>query len=155
MSQADTQPTTTTTEVQKTEVQTLFESILADSQSLQQNYKQWCQTVKKLQKEMEKEQKKLAKKKPKRQVKQNPQKVTKSMRTFMTKNHNEDSESYTRQVMMKAVSAYIKKHSLQNPENKKQWKKDSTLTKLFGLKKEWYTFMEINGLLSRVVVKSA
>jgi len=168
MSQVNSQPATTSevqqTEVQQTEVQTLFESILSDSHALQSNYKKWSVTVKKLQKEMEKEQKKLAKKKPKRQVKQNPQKVTKSMRTFMTKNYKEDpvtgivvvhSEAYTRQMMMKAVSAYIKEHTLQNPENKKKWKRDATLTKLFGLKKEWYTFMEINGILSRVVVKKA
>jgi chromatin remodeling complex protein RSC6 len=137
------------------EVQTLFKSILEESQSLQTSYKNWCQTVKKLQKEMEKEAKKLAKQKPKRKVKQKPQKVTKSMRTFMVKNGGEDSEAYTRQVMMKAVSAYIKEKKLQNEENKKQWKKDSTLTKLFGLKEDWYTFMQINGLLSRIVVKSA
>lgn len=138
----------------ESEVQTLFKSILEESQSLQTSYKSWCNTVKKLQKEMDKETKKLAKQRPKRKVKQKPQKVTKSMRTFMVKNGGEDSESYTRQVMMKSVSAYIKKHTLQNEANKKQWKKDTTLTKLFGLKDEWYTFMQINGLLSRIVIKS-
>lgn len=153
MSQAANQQQETTTP--QSEVETLFQSILAESQSLQTSYKSWCQTVKKLQKEMEKETKKLAKQKPKRQVKQKPQKVTKAMRTFMVKNGSEDSEAYTRQVMMKVVSAYIKAHNLQNQDNKKQWKKDSTLTKLFGLKDDWYTFMQINGILSRVVVKSA
>ena len=154
MSQAANQQQATTN-TSESEVQTLFQSILEESQSLQTSYKNWSQTVKKLQKEMEKEAKKLAKQKPKRQVKQKPQKVTKAMRTFMTKNGGEDSESYTRQVMMKSVSAYIKTHNLQNKDNKKQWKRDATLTKLFGLKEDWYTFMQINGILSRVVVKSA
>ena len=31
---------------------------------------------------------------------------------------------------------------------------DKTLKKLFDLNDEWYTFMQINGLLSRVVVKA-
>uniref|UniRef100_A0A6C0LX90 DM2 domain-containing protein n=1 Tax=viral metagenome TaxID=1070528 RepID=A0A6C0LX90_9ZZZZ len=143
------------TTTSQSEVETLFQSILDDSQSLQTSYKSWCQTVKKLQKEMEKEAKKLAKQKPKRKVKQKPQKVTKAMRAFMVKNGGEDSDSYTRQVMMKAVSVYIKEKKLQNEANKKQWAKDATLTKLFGLKEEWYTFMQINGILSRIVVKSA
>lgn len=159
MSQANQQTTETTvntvTSTPESEVKSLFESILKDSQDLQTNYKNWCQTVKKLQKEMEKEAKKLAKQKPKRQVKQKPQLVTKEMRAFMVKNGGEDSDSYTRQVMMKSVSAYIKTHNLQNPENKKQWKKDKTLTSLFGLTEQWYTFMQINGLLSKIVVKSA
>ena len=57
---------------------------------------------------------------------------------------------------MKAVSAYIKDKELQIAENRKSWKPDKTLVKLFGLDvKETYTFMNINGLLSRIVEKSA
>ena len=154
MSQTVNQQPEATTTTPQSEVETLFQSILEDSQSLQASYKSWCQTVKKLQKEMDKEAKKLAKQKPKRKVKQKPQKVTKEMRAFMVKNGGEDSEAYTRQVMMKSVSVYIKEKKLQNEANKKQWAKDTTLTKLFGLKDDWYTFMQINGLLSRIVVKS-
>ena len=63
---------------------------------------------------------------------------------------------YTRQSMMKAVSAYIKSKELQIAENRKSWKADKELVKLFGLDaKETYTFMNINGLLSRVVEKSS
>ena len=62
---------------------------------------------------------------------------------------------YTRQTMMKAVSAYIKQEKLQLNENKKNWKPDTALLKLFSLdKKQTYTFMNINGLLSRVVQKN-
>ena len=58
-----------------------------------------------------------------------------------------------RQVMMKAVSNYIKTANIQNPDNKKQWAKDKVLTPIFNLKDDRYTFMQINGLLSRVVIK--
>jgi len=142
------------------EVKVLLQSLLDDSAQLQTMYKSWNTTLKKLAKEMEKEQKKLAKAKPKRHVKQKPQEVTKEMQKFM-KQHGGDlpegvthGSAYTRQVMMKSVSHYIKEKNLQNPENKKQWKKDTVLTPLFKLEKDWYTFMQINGLLSRVVVKA-
>ncbi len=139
----------------QTEVQQLYDLISSELSASAAAYKTLGVTFKKLKKEMEKEQKKLAKQRPKRVVKQKPQQVTKAMRTFMTKQAGgADSDAYTRQVMMKAVSAYIKAKNLQNPENKKQWKKDATLTKLFGLQKDWYTFMQINGLLTRVVVKA-
>ena len=65
----------------------------------------------------------------------------------------EHNGTYTRQVMMKAVSGYIKTANIQNPENKKQWSKDKVLTPIFDLTDPWYTFMQINGLLSRVVIK--
>ena len=39
-------------------------------------------------------------------------------------------------------------------ENKKNWKPDDTLTKLFSLDaSKTYTFMNINGLLTRVIDK--
>ena len=61
---------------------------------------------------------------------------------------------WTRQLMMKAVSAYIKEKQLQLAENKKNWKPDDTLTKLFSLDaSKTYTFMNINGLLTRVIDK--
>ena len=137
------------------EVKVLLQSLLDDSSNLQSMYKNWNLTLKKLAKEMEREQKKLAKQKPKRKVTQKPQLVSPEMQTFMKKHVTdvEPSDSYTRQVMMKAVSSYIKAKDLQNPENKKQWKKDKVLTPLFKLEQDWYTFMQINGLLSRVVIK--
>ena len=55
--------------------------------------------------------------------------------------------------MMKSVSVFIQKKNIQNPENKKEWSGTHTAEKLFGLDKQWYTFMQINGLLSRVIVK--
>ena len=140
----------------QSEVKTLLASLLEESSNLQSQYKVWHANVKKLAKEMEKEQKKLAKQKPRRIVRQKPQLVSKPMQKFLHAQEGlEKSDSYTRQVMMKQVSSYIKTHTLQNEANKKQWKADKVLKKLFDLKDEWDTFMQINGLLSRVVEKTA
>lgn len=142
----------------ESEVKVLLQSLLDDSAQLHNMYKSWNNTLRRLAKEMDREQKKLVKTKPKRHVKQKPQEVTKEMQKFMKQHSGELGEgiqhgtSYTRQVMMKAVSRYIKEKNLQNPENKKQWKSDNALKPLFTLEKDWYTFMQINGLLSRVVV---
>ena len=155
--------TTTTTEVAETEVSQLVKTLLDDASKLQTLYKNWVGTVKKLTKEMEREKKKLAKQKPKRKVNQKPQAVTSEMQGFMKKHAPKEIDgvavqhngSYTRQVMMKSVSNYIKTHKIQNEANRKQWSgKDKVLKKLFKLDSEWYTFMQINGLLSRVVVKA-
>jgi len=138
-------------------VNTLFDALLKDANSLQSLYRSWVSNMKKLSKEMEKEKKRLIKLKPKRKVRQNPQKVSEAMQVFM-KEHTPSElnithgDSYTRQIMMKTVSSYIKKSNLQNEANKKQWTgKDKTLKKIFTLEEDWYTFMQINGLLSRVI----
>jgi len=115
-------------------------------------------SLRKLSVEVDREHKKqLRSSKPRRTVRQRPVKVSKEMGTFLTKQGIEaegDVKGYTRQTMMKAVSAYIKAKELQIEENRKSWKADKTLVKLFSLDaKETYTFMNINGLLSRVVVK--
>ena len=142
---------------QQSSVDSIFESLLTDASNLQSLYKSWVGNIKKLAKEMEREKKRIAKLKPKRQVRQNPQKVSEAMQQFMTKHTPAELEithgdSYTRQVMMKTVSSYIKKSDIQNQENKKQWSgNDKTLKSIFSLEKEWYTFMQINGLLSRVI----
>ena len=114
--------------------------------------------LKRLEKEIAKEHKRLTKSsKTKRTVTQKPIKVKSSMVKFMTdlEASNASCEgAFTRQVMMRAVSFYIKDKKLQIEENKKQWKPDIVLCKLFELdKKEKYTFMNINGLISRVVDK--
>jgi len=145
----------------ESEVKVLLQSLLDDSAQLHTMYKTWNLTLRRLAKEMEREQKKLVKTKPKRHVKQRPQLVTDDMQKFMKQHGGELGEgiehgtSYTRQIMMKAVSRYIKDKNLQNPENKKQWKSDKFLKPLFTLEKDWYTFMQINGLLSRVVVNNS
>ena len=115
-------------------------------------------SLRKLSVEVDREHKKqLRSNKPRRTVRQRPVKVSKEMGAFLTKQGIEaegDVKGYPRQTMMKAVSAYIKVKELQIEENRKSWKADKTLVKLFSLDaKETYTFMNINGLLSRVVIK--
>ena len=142
------------------EVNDLNAGIIEDTKLLSTMFKAFLQKVKQLTKQMEKQKRRLAKQRPKRKVKQKPQKVTAEMQKFMKKHSSKELEiehgdSYTRQIMMKSVSHYIKTHKLQNTKNMKEWSgNDKTLKKLFKLDKEWYTFMQINGLLSRIVVKA-
>jgi len=154
-SETETLVNTETVVNETSEVKLLLQSLLDDSAKLQSMYKSWNTTLKSLEKEMDREQKKIVKSRPKRQVNQKPQNVSSAMCSFMKKHAKdvEASDCFTRQVMMRAVSAYIKEHKLQNAENKKQWGGDKTLKSLFKLDKPFYTFMEINGLISRVVVK--
>jgi len=139
---------------QPSEVNLLLQTLLDDSSNLQSMYKSWSTTLKSLEKEMNKEKKKIVKDRPKRKVNQKPQLVNSTMRSFMKKHASEleVSDSYKRQDMMKVLSNYIKSNNLQDESNKKQWKRDDVLTKLFNLEKEHYTFMQINGLISRVIV---
>ena len=145
------------------------ESVTSDSilQSISDNTKKMEDLVKenkKLQvelvKALKKERKSLSKsgKTQKKEIKQVPQKVTSEMQKFIEKNFSDEANKegmYTRQQLMRLLSSYIKKQNIQNPENKKQWSgKEKTLKKLFKLDQEWYTFMQVNGILSSVIVKA-
>ena len=151
--QVQTQESETTNE---STVQQMLTALVDMAAQQAQQTREMHRNLKKLATEVDREQRRLAKSsKPRRTVKQKPVAVTSEMSTFLTKNGVETSSNgYTRQVMMKAVSQYIKDKKLQLEDNRKSWKADKTLVKLFGLdaKKE-YTFMNINGLLSRVVPK--
>ena len=148
-------------EVHESSVKSILNQLIDESAKMQANHKLWHNSLKQLSKEMDKEVRKVIRSRPKRKVVQKPQKVTEKMQKFMKKYPPvledglglEHNGMYTRQIMMKAVSGYIKSANIQNPENKKQWSKDKVLTPIFGLKEDWYTFMQINGLLSRVVIK--
>ncbi len=113
--------------------------------------------LKKLDKEITKEHKRLSKvNKPKKKIVQKPTKVSKSMVKFMKKMNAPEHEDggWSRQAMMRAVSSYVKSKDLQVKESRKNWKPDSTLTKLFNLETDQtYSFININGLISRVVEK--
>ena len=132
-------------------------SVLVEQQS--KSFKELQRQLKKLEKEVIREHKRHSRvSRPKRTVVQRPISVTKSMHKFLKKldvDQHADG-GWTRQVMMKAVSTYIKKKDLQLAENRKQWKPDATLVKLFSLdNKQLYTFMNINGLISRVKVEKS
>lgn len=144
------------------------DNLTADSilLSISENIKKMEETVKenkKLQvelvKTLKKERKTLSKsgKGQKKEIKQVPQKVTPEMQKFIEKNFSEQASkegTYTRQHLMRLLSSYIKKQNIQNPENKKQWSgKEKTLKKLFKLDQEWYTFMQVNGILSSIIIK--
>jgi len=127
---------------------------LVEQQS--KSFKELQRQLKKLEKEVIREHKRHSRiAKPKRKVVQRPISVTKSMQKFLKKLSVEEHAEggWTRQVMMKAVSTYIKLKKLQLAENRKQWKPDATLVKLFSLDTtKLYTFMNINGLISRIKV---
>ena len=121
------------------------------------SFRDMSKALKKLEKEVAREHKRLSKTpKVKRTVKQTPTAVNAAMSKFLTAQGVEGVDGkWTRQSMMKGISTYIKEKDLQLADDKKKWKPDSTLTKLFSLEKgSLYTFMNINGLISRVVVKA-
>ena len=135
-------------------VQTLLASLVEMAGNQAQATREMHRNLRRLVTEVEREHRKLQKtSRPKRTVKQKPVSVTAAMGKWLSSQSVETQDGgYTRQSMMKAVSSYIKKADLQVAENRKAWKPDATLTKLFNLdKKQTYTFMNINGLLSRVV----
>tara|TARA_B100000242_G_C43052972_1_gene492089 strand:+ start:2545 stop:3018 length:474 start_codon:yes stop_codon:yes gene_type:complete len=154
-SQVQTQESESTTT--ESTVQQMLTALVDMAAQQAQQTREMHRNLKKLATEVDKEQKRLAKSsKPRRTVKQKPVGVTKEMEKFLTSHGVDKNEAgYTRQVMMKAVSAYIKDKQLQLQDNRKSWKADKTLAKLFNLDpKSHYTFMNINGLLSRVVPKT-
>ena len=125
-------------------------TLFQQSRDLQRN-------LKRLATELEKEQKRSQrnhKSGVKRTIVHKPVKVNAAMSSFLSGQGVQATDGgYTRQTMMKAISSYIKSKKLQLEENKKEWKADATLVKLFGLEKnQVHTFMRINGLLSRVVL---
>ena len=154
-SQAEQQQTKSTDSTQSTTL-TQLKALTGLVDSQVQTFKEMSRALKKLEKEVVKEQKRLSKvPKTKRTVKQNPVEVTKPMSKFLTSRKVESQDGgWTRQVMMKGIASYIKDKDLQLADDKKKWKPDKTLTDLFSLDTEQlYTFMNINGLISRVVVK--
>ena len=141
-----------------TVTETLSE-LLATVDQQQRAFRDLHRQLKKLEKEVIREHKRLSKvQKPKRKVVQKPVKVMKSMQRFLKKMGEAEHADggWTRQVMMRAVAAYVKQKDLQIADNRKNWKPDSTLEKLFTLEKgKLYSFMNINGLISRVVIKKS
>lgn len=156
--EVNTPSTTTTITTPELTSRSMIDSMIEDVNKRIALDRQLISNLRKLGKEIEKDQKKLIKhNKVKRSIKQNPQKVLDSMQDFIKKNFPDqvnDESMYTRRHLMKLLSEYIKSKNIQNQENKKQWSgKEKALKKLFKLDLEWYTFMSINGLLTRVIQK--
>ena len=145
----------------------VLESLLKEGEELRNLSRDHYLRVKKMIGLVNKERKYLSKKqkKNKRTIVQTPQKVNKLMQKFMKDNQNilstgniAPSTQYVRRDMMRIVSAYIKVKNLQIETNRKDWIPDKTLKKLFGIKGEEavnakYSFMSVNGLITRVIVK--
>ena len=101
------------------------------------SFRDMSKALKRLEKEVAREHKRLSKTpKVKRTVKQTPTAVNAAMSKFLTAQGVEGVDGkWTRQSMMKGISTYIKEKDLQLADDKKKWKPDSTLTKLFSLKR--------------------
>ena len=152
---SSTPTTTTNTNTEMVPEPTLYEQVVNNHKAMSELVKEQSKLLKALEAEMKKSAKKKVKGE-KKQMKQNPQKVNEEMQKFITKNFKDESNKdsmYTRHQMQRFVSNYIKNQNIQNPENKKQWNgKDKTLKKLFGLTDDWYAFIQVNGLISKVIV---
>ena len=152
MSEQTQTPETTTTPETESTVKQMLEALLEISAQQAQQTREMHRNLKKLSQEVDREQRRLQRSsKPRRTVRQRPVSVNAAMKKFLDKQGvTAEDGGYTRQ------SAYIKSKELQIAENRKSWKADKELVKLFGLDaKETYTFMNINGLLIRVVEKSS
>jgi chromatin remodeling complex protein RSC6 len=150
----ESQASNTESQVSTGTVQAMLQTLVEAAANQAQQTRELHKNLKRLAVEIEKEQKKVQKSKPKRVVTQKPVQVQAAMSTFLQGQKVDSIEGrYTRQSMMKAVSTYIKNQKLQTEEDKKKWKPDAALAKLFNLdKKLLYSFMNINGLLSKVIV---
>jgi chromatin remodeling complex protein RSC6 len=83
-----------------------------------------------------------------------PIQVTPDMITFLIKNEF-PTDNITRSSLCSYICSYIKSKNLQLQENKRQWKLDNELTTLFSESKDkTFSFMNIKGLVSRVIVKA-
>ena len=150
--------TTATTESSlSSSVTDTISELLSTVEQQQRTMRDLHRSLKKLEKEVVREHKRLSKvQRPKRKVVQKPVKVSSKMSKFLTKlNEPEHADGgWTRQVMMRVVAHYVKAKDLQIADNRKNWKPDATLKKLFDLESgKLYSFMNINGLISRVVIK--
>ena len=146
------------------ELDAILETLVQEGEELRNASRLHLANVKKVVSLVSKERKYLRKhrKKTKRVIVQNPQKVNKLMQKFMKDNRNilstgeiPVSSEYVRRDMMRVVSAYIKVNNLQIETNRKKWIPDKTIKKLFSIteKNAEFSFMNVNGLITRVILK--
>lgn len=146
------------------ELDDILVTLVQEGEELRNASRLHLANVKKVVALVSKERKYLRKhrKKTKRVIKQNPQKVNKQMQKFMKDNRNilstgeiPVSSEYVRRDMMRVVSAYVKVNNLQIESNRKKWIPDKTIKKLFAVteKNAEFSFMNVNGLITRVILK--
>ena len=115
MSEQTQTPETTTTPETESTVKQMLEALLEISAQQAQQTREMHRNLKKLSQEVEREQRRLQRtSKPRRTVRQRPVSVNAAMKKFLDKQGvTAEDGGFTRQSMMKAVSAYIKTKELQ------------------------------------------
>ena len=145
----------------------LLVQLIEEGETLRNESRAHLSNIKKVLVLVNKERKTLRRKgnRVKRTITQTPRTVTKQMQKFMKDNKDilstdtesktvEVSTEYIRRDMMRVVSAYIKKKDIQIASDRKKWIPDKTLRTLFKIKdsKAQFSFMNVNGLITRVIV---
>ena len=165
----NTAPVTNTPSVvtETANLDSLLAQLIQEGESLRNDSRTHLSNIKKVLVLVNKERKTLRKKgsRVKRTIVQKVQPVNKHMQKFMKENKSilstdtEDktvavSNEYVRRDMMRIVSAYIKRKDLQIASDRKKWLPDKTLKTLFKIKdpKAEFSFMNVNGLITRVIV---
>ena len=135
----DVTPTTTVPEIMKYSED--FDKIFTQLQGMKNSISQIISDTKKIQKAVQKDiksaerkQQRAGSKKGKREPSgfAKPAVISNELCDFLGKPYGTEM---ARTDVTKEVNKYNKEHNLQNPENKKEIKADSTLTKLLNLKK--------------------
>ena len=139
-------------------VQDAFQALLTAHGEVLQGQKDLHRSLTALSRQVTREYSRLSRQRTKRVVVQTPVAVSKQMVKFMNAQGVEGS-TFTRRVMMKTVSAYVKANDLQLADNRKCWTADAKLARVFKkhpvVKGDTYSFLNINGFLSSVVTPTA
>jgi len=124
-----------------------FKSLYDELSSMSKKTRELQENVKTLQKVC-KQAEKLSKKKKKNQTKNT---LSEDLEKFLSVEHG---TLLTKAEVMKGISKYIKDKDLQLEENKRQFKPDKKLNKVFGMDvKKALTFVEIGGHISNHLTK--
>ena len=124
-----------------------FKSLSDDLHEMVSRTKQLQESLKSLQKTC-----KMAEKQSKKKnTVQSKNTLSKELEKFISVEHG---TQLTKAEVMKGVSKYIKDKKLQLSENKRQFKADKTMQKIFGMDvKKPLTFVEIGGHISGHLTK--
>jgi len=139
-------------------VQEAFQALLTAHSEVLQGQKDLHRSLTTLSRQVNREYSRLSRQRTKRVVVQTPVAVSKQMVKFMN-TLGVEGKTFTRRVMMKAVSGYVKANDLQLADNRKCWTADAKLARVFKkhpvVKGDTYSFLNINGFLSSVVTPTA
>ena len=124
-----------------------FKTLFEEMSSISKRTKELHENLKLIQKTC-KQAEKQSKKKKRNQTKNS---LSKDLENFLSV---EQGTHLTKAEVMKGISKYIKEKNLQLSENKRQFKPDKKLHKVFGMDtKQALTFVEIGGHISSHLTK--